>query len=312
MIEKKEYIKLNNSFKPLYTYNYTNRGTGFYSNYNNMILTMAYCLSKHVKYRLYTKGYKLFKGKGWDAVFQPLLPETTSVFHKYFNGKIDYCGEMNFKRRLIQFMQYSYEIITGRFLTYSCFLYCRTFVFYTKHFIIKELGFEGGLRELCSELIDMTYCFNEEYKNKISDMISTIELPTNYIGMHIRRGDKDTEVDLYDTDIYFELAEKLSDCRNVFILTDDYRVIELVKEKYPSWNVSTLTFPYERGFVLKSSTADADRADKELVKVFASLEVISKALHFIGTVSTNPGLFLGMRMDPSKVHYIDSEDWIIT
>ena len=129
--------------------------------------------------------------------------------------------------------------------------------------------------------------------------------------MHIRRGDKDTEVDLFDIDVYFKYAEKLLDCRNVFILTDDYRVIELVKEKFPLWNVSTLTFPYERGFVLKSSTADEDRADKELVKVFASLEIMTKSLCFIGTVTTNPGLFLGMRMDPSRVHYIDSDDWII-
>lgn len=311
MFDKEKYLRLNKSYKPLYTYCYTHRGTGFYSNFNNMILTMAYCLTHHVKYRLYTRGYNLFKGKGWDEIFEPILPETTFIFHRYFNGKSDYCGEMDFKNRLIQFMQYSYELLTGRFLTYSCFEASRSFWFYKGRYTIKELGFDGDLRSLCKELIEMTYCFNDDYKRKINEITNSINIPDKYIGMHIRRGDKDTERELYELSSYFNLAESLSKCRNVFVLTDDYTVIERIRDNYPSWSVTTLTFPYERGFELESSTKDAERADRELIKVFASLEIITKSLHFIGTVSTNPGMFLGMRMDPQKVHYIDSDKWII-
>ena len=54
----------------------------------------------------------------------------------------------------------------------------------------------------------------------------------------------------------------------------------------------------------------ADRA-AQLIRLFASVDTLAEASRFVGTASTNPGMHLGMRMDPSRVRYLDSDRWIL-
>lgn len=305
---RKSYLELNNSFKPTLTYTFK-RG-GFYSAFNNMILSMAYCLKNHIKFRIHSKCYVYFQNKGWNKVFLPFIPESNNKFFNYVNK--DYPPiQYSYKQRIRTILHHSYEMITGNNLMDSVFWQARTYWFAREKFDIPELGLSGDLHDICKYLIEITYQFNEEYTNKIQELIHTIQLPPSYIGMHIRRGDKILEREFKDIDTYFKIASSISDIKDVFILTDDYKVITDIKERYKNWNIYTLTFPYEHGFSLKQSTSNPETMDREMVKVIASLEVLKSSEAFIGTVSTNPGMFLGMIMDTDKVHYIDSTDWVI-
>ena len=45
--------------------------------------------------------------------------------------------------------------------------------------------------------------------------------------------------------------------------------------------------------------------------MFASIDILSRAEYTVGTFSTNPGMFLGMRMAKGKMIGVDYDSWMI-
>lgn len=305
-----KYFELNDSYKPVFTYKWAS--AGFYSEFNNMILSMLWCLTRKVKFRIYCKDYEAFNGDGYTHIFEP-MPETKNVFHHYFNTRSVFCpSDAIGKEKLVVLGALFYKIFTGRGLSCDSFYEARTYWFRKKHFTIPELGIDGDIQHATKILIDIAYRFNEKYEKKIQEMVNPLRLPDKYIGIHVRGGDKVIERRLSSIKEYMDAASKLSVIKDVFIMSDDYTLYEDLVSSYPDYRFYTLTFPYERGFDLRRTHAmPKEQRDQEQVKVFASLQVMSQAELFIGTVSSNPGMFLGMAMDPNKVHYIDSNEWII-
>lgn len=103
-----------------------------------------------------------------------------------------------------------------------------------------------------------------------------------------------------------EAAAKATELRDAFILTDDYRVIETLRRDYPDWTFHTLTRPDERGFVYKQAITDNT---ENWIKLFAAMELITQSQLFVGTVSSNPGMFAGMLMD--NFIYLDAPMWLL-
>ena len=241
------------------------------------------------------------------------MPETKNVFHHYFNTRSVFCpSDAIGKEKLVVLGALLYKIFTGRGLSCDSFYEARTYWFRKEHFMIPELSIDGDIQHATKILIDIAYRFNEKYEMKIQKMINPLHLPDKYIGIHVRGGDKVIERRLSSIKEYMDAVCKISDIKKVFIMSDDYTLYEDLVSSYPDFKFYTLTFPYERGFDLKRThSMPKEQRDQEQVKVFASLRVMSQAEHFIGTVSSNPGMFLGMAMDPSKVHYIDTNEWII-
>lgn len=304
-----KYLNLNNSYR--HTLTYTFGKTGFHSAINNMILTMVFCLKYKIRFRIYADDFIYFPESGWNQIFASQLPQTHNSFFKRYNIKSDLIVNDSLKGRYILLRHHLYQLLTGNNLVSSSFFECRTFWFSKEHFSFPELGIEGDLRDVCKQLASIVYVFNDNYREKMRIMESKICLPDQYVGIHIRRGDKIKEREYESIDNYISLAEKETTIRNAFILTDDFTIIEDLQNKYKGWQFYTLTFPYERGFVIGPSTEDKQRMDNELVKVVTSLDIMSRGQLFIGTVSTNPGMFLGMVMDRDKVKYIDANDWEI-
>lgn len=202
-----------------------------------------------------------------------------------------------------------YQQLTHDYLMDNAFMESRTFWFANEHYCIPELGVDGDLRDLCKVLINIVYQFNADFLARIDAVKNTIDLPKEYVGLHIRRGDKIIERAFNDINDYIKKAMEVTDIRHAFVATDDYAVIEELRVRYKEWSFYTLTQPDERGFVYTpNTTADFD---KNLVKMFAFMDILAKSTHFVGTVSSNPGMFLGMWMDRERVHYVDSSEWII-
>ena len=49
----------------------------------------------------------------------------------------------------------------------------------------------------------------------------------------------------------------------------------------------------------------------KLLQLFASIDILASARYFVGTFSSNPGMYLGMRMDRSHAFSADGDDWRI-
>lgn len=300
------YIKLNNSFKHSLTYSFEN--LGFYSNFNNMILTMAFCLKNRLRFRVYCKNNNIFSPVGWERLFLPMDFETKNPFFAHFNYRKTIVNNNSLNERVHDFINKLYPIITGNNLINSAFTETRTFWFHLEQFKIEELEFNGGLQELCHELINITYNFNEDIKKRILSYTQTINIPEKYISMQIRRGDKDTERKLLPISSYMDKAISSTKLRDAFILTDDYAVIEQLSKNYPCWNFYTLTTPSERGYYYNK---DNVKMEELWIKLFASMEIMRKSDLFIGTISANPGMFMGMAMKKDCSIFVDSNNWII-
>ena len=306
MINKTDYLLLNNTFKHALTYSFEN--LGFYSNFNNMILTMAFCLKNRLRFRVFCKDNDLFAPKGWETLFLPMEFETKNPFFAHFNFRKKLFLGSGLNEWIHMAVNSLYPLLTGNNLVNAAYPDNRTFWFLKEHFEIPELGFSGGLRELCRELVKVTYVFNDEIQSRIDSYVNSIELPEHNVSLHIRRGDKDTERELLPVNLYIEHASHHSDIRDAFVLTDDYTVIEELRATYPDWQFYTLTQPTERGYNYK---ADKGGQRESWLKLFAAIELMSKSDLFVGTVSTNPGMFLGMVMPPEHVEYLDSQEWIL-
>lgn len=307
----RKYLRLNNNFKQSLTYKWGD--AGFYSEFNNMILCMLWCLQNRVKFSVYSKDYFSFNGIGYKYVFKESIPESkNNIINRYINSRALRAGNFGTRSDVHYRLAALYKAFSGNYLLSDVFQTARTMWFRKTEFDIPELNIKGDILSACQTLIQMVYQFNDYFENKIQTMISTLDIPENYIGIHIRGGDKIIERALLGVDEYIEKAKQITTIRNAFIMTDNYLLYEEIKNKYSDWSFFTLTFPYERGYDNnKSIKMPSEQKELELVKVFSSLRILSKSDAFIGTVSSNPGMFLGMIMPQDKVYYIDSPEWII-
>lgn len=320
---KNRYTSLNKSFRKKLVF-HLGCEAGFFSEYNNMILAMLYCLDNKIQFVLYSKDANFGHKKGWEDYFEPFCEESDTfyipfsrasleIFHRNYNIR-NYSEYDNIPFKLKDKIKIKlYKIFNNvSYLTQDIWKTIRSRDMENKHYYIPQLGIDGDIRQACSVLIDLTWRYNKNIKEKIDNLISSLNLPHKYAGFHIRQGDKIQESELIDSLIYLKEAERYSDTKNAFILTDDYTVIEQLRKEQPQWNVYTLCPDTDRGYIFSKFLAqDQTEQQNSYLRLFASVDVISQGAFFVGTVSSNPGMYLGMRLPHDKFHSIDLDDWQI-
>ncbi|MDF9830955.1 hypothetical protein [Parabacteroides sp. PF5-6] len=310
----KKYEQLNAQFSRQLVYR-IGLEAGFFSEYNNMILAMLYCLDHKIQFKLYSKDANFDKENGWTGFFKPFCAEDHTE-----TGKVHYrTANWRFAlKRLFKGQKSAFRSFIPYFLFFKKQLYtqdvfgkCRD-VSPRKHYHIPELGIEGNLQDACARLIELTWRYNEETEIAVDHYKKRNNLPEQYIGLHIRGGDKSEEADLLAVDIYIKKAEALSGIRDTFVLTDDYSIIEKLRQHYPEWTFHTLCDTDERGYFHEKFVEEsAEMKRNKLIKLFASMDILAGASLFIGTFSSNPGMYLGMRMKQDKVYAVDMPSWRI-
>ena len=54
----------------------------------------------------------------------------------------------------------------------------------------------------------------------------------------------------------------------------------------------------------------AEEKDRNMITLFATMEILNRAELFVGTYSSNMGMFMGMR-NPSICRGVDFDHWLI-
>lgn len=308
---REKYYALNKSFKRKFVF-HLGYDAGFFSEYNNMILAMLYCLTHKIQFTLYSEDANFGYQYGWTDYFFPFCDETNDDFHKKYNFRnYDFIQErLGIKDKL---KIKAYKVFNGiNFLSQDLWLLLRDRKNEKNIYNIPEIGIINcSLKDACRELISLTWQYNEITAPEIKNKIRLLNLPEDYIGFHIRRGDKHIEQDLVETSSYLNRAENISNIKNTFILTDDFRVISEIRNKYKEWTIFTFCKESEQGY----DHAKFKKENKSIIKeahlnLFASLDVLNNSTFFVGTFGSNPGMYLGMRMDSAKCISIDI-DWQI-
>jgi len=103
---------------------------------------------------------------------------------------------------------------------------------------------EYSIREYI-ECIKEIFILNDELKKRVEDYIATIG--SEYTSLYVRRGDKITEMALIPIDDILSQTDIIDDGRSIFLQTDDYSVVGIIKDKFPSCKIFTLTSENSKG-----------------------------------------------------------------
>lgn len=299
-----KYKQLNESFQRKLIHHF-GTGNGFYSELNSLLFSTLFCLQNKLRLEIYSKDAAFTFGNGWNEYFDSFCPE----YKNNFIGKRisrDYIN--NHKSNHICYL---YKFLTHNDILNDIYWYCRTGWFEHTHFEIPELGIDGDIRQAMKVIIPIVYRFNKKYAFIISNFINNLKLPERYISLHVRAGDKITERKLITPQNYLEKAKSLSNCHDIFVATDDYRIFEQLRDNNPEYKFYTSTSPEERGNDTEKLFASSkDVIRNNLIEMFASVEIFLQSELFLGTYSSNPGLFVGMQIDDRMVG-MDYDRWLI-
>jgi len=89
------------------------------------------------------------------------------------------------------------------------------------------------------EAVKETFILNDNIQNAIDSYINNIG--GDYTSLYVRRGDKITEMALVPLDDILAQTTITDDGRKIFVQTDDYSIINEMKNKFPSCTIMTLT-----------------------------------------------------------------------
>jgi uncharacterized protein (DUF111 family) len=111
---------------------------------------------------------------------------------------------------------------------------------------------------------------------------------------------------------YLKILDKVTKQDNfpVFIATDDQRIIEEIKNISPERRIYHFIFPEKNGFdMAKFSELSQEQQRHHIIQLLAEIEMLVEADLFIGTYSSNIGMFVGMARNGKEIYGVDADEW---
>lgn len=311
------YTKLNNSFSKKLVFR-IGVDSGYFSNYNNLILALLYCLKHRIKFVLYADHSHFAFQDGWSDFFLPFPSINTNRINKDYNLR-PYIIELSTEPKLQKTIKYQY--ITSVYKTLFGIDYLtqdlwdnhrdQSFVSETIHVPELELH-HAPLLKATQVVIRTFWRYNASSAPIVAGFINSLTLPAEYVSIHIRAGDKFTEANTFDLSEYMIPAERFSRTKQAFILTDDYMIMEQLFAQYPDWQFYSLCESTERGYFHNEFVQQTQEFKyRQHLKLFANMDICAGSTTFIGTYSSNPGMYMGMRIGPERCHCLDFDHWLI-
>lgn len=308
------YKQLNQSFNKTLIF-HLGIDAGFFAEYTGMLNAMLYCLQNKIQFKLYSADANFGHQQGWDDYFVPFCEEVKENFnHTYNTYAITTWRKMiasSLKQKNINLLKWKlkvlYKTIIGTQIAAHTYgkgtLLSHNIKFNPhQHFYIPELGIDGEYLYAFNKMADITWHLNETTTTECSTLIDNLHLPEQYISCQIRGGDKITEVNLLSPDFFASIIRKEMTERNVFVLTDDYRIFEHLQASLTPTPINwyTLCSPEEKGYVNNAFTKiESGKKQKQMIRFLASIQILLRSACFIGSITTGPSLFVLKRLYPN-------------
>lgn len=267
---------------------------GFYSELNNMVIAILFCRRNNIDFSLYSKDANFGIGKGWLDFFKPFCNETCNPIYHFINyrQKPPHGGLRKKVYRIYKIL-HPYTSLTSDL--WNSF---------------HSIDYYNRLQLDAAQIASDIYVFNDKTQKRIDQLKSTLNLPEQYVGFHIRGGDKFIETRLHDVDEYINKTG-IKHGGVAFVSTDDYKNVVMLRERYPSWCFYTLTEKkhsgYQQGMLSKISK---EEKENEMINLFTSVDIMIHADRTYCTYSSNVGMFLGMMMGNRAID-IEDNKWRI-
>lgn len=212
---------------------YSLTGRGLFSELSNLALALVYADYNQEELTVNTRNWNARVEKGWSDYFESVLPNCNGVmcsqYIVYKKGK-PWWGNIYYNPSAF-FRYYIFYIMNRIYLLFhpetelgnEVFLKMRSEDFLEKLEDIRN-DYGSALRKILK--------FNEKTTGYIEKRKSEMNLPVDYIAVHIRRGDKivSREMKELGLSLYIDAVKgKKHISRNVFIATDDGSVTDKLK-----------------------------------------------------------------------------------
>lgn len=305
------YRTLNASFGRKLVY-HVGIDAGFFAEYSYLIAAMLWCLQHKVRFVLYADDANFGHTHGWQDYFEPFCEEVHETFHSRYNRH-----RTPSWRRILRMVKQQRSLNPIKWKLKSLWIDAagsliawRTYGerTYLNHHIdfdpkvsisIPELGIAGDYLLAFNRMTDIVWHLRPEVMAECQRLSQEIALPEHYVSCQVRGGDKVTEVNLLPPEGYIRTLNQVAPGSPVFVLTDDYRLYETLRRLDPDRSWYTLCQPEEKGYVNSTFTRQLGASKAEqMTRFLASMELLIRADHFVGSITTGPSLFVLKRLYP--------------
>lgn len=294
---------------------------GFFSEYCNMLYAFLYCKRNGINFKLYSEDANFGKEKGWQDYFMPYFVEVQESIHHTHNYRFSqkvvttsfrhFLGSL---KRMLIYRDISQYIPYYKFLDSSTTRKIKRAYrldYFTQdiwhdiphHLVMKDLS-------MLHDIDNTIWRYNKNTAFCVCELLNMYELrrfiEEGYVAVHIRRGDKVSEAPNSSIIKYMEAIKEKTNCRNIFVATDDYAVYVELCKSYPDYQFFTLTQNTKNGYQQTDfNSAMPNVRYKETIALFADVEMMSKADLFVGTFTSNVGQYMLIRRNGKKCCMID-------
>ena len=293
-------------------YSLTHRG--LYSELVNLALAKVYADKYNYRLLVNSRNWNSKIDNGLSDWFIPYFEETHSILtyqEKIYNNEKPWIGKIYYNPSA--FWGYWRER-----------LYNKIFKFFNPTALLSKESFqrmhsgdflsqysEGELLNAVSNSFKKFYKYNALTQNSISEKKQYINIPDNYISVHIRRGDKIVTGEMEDINLNFyvdAIRKYRYISNNIYIATDDVTVISYISKKLSDTDIkiyynkeNKLKGFDEKTYNLKSDSVRRD----EVLNMLFDMDMMINSSFFIGTFSSNVGCVVAMYLGLDKCHSID-------
>lgn len=273
---------------------YSLTGRGLFSELSNLALALVYAAYNDEELIVNTRNWNARVEKGWSDYFEPVLPSSNSLMcsqYRIYTKEKPWWGNIYYNPWAF-FRYYVFYVMNRIFLLFhpetelgdDVFIKMRSKEFIEKH---------GNVRDDYSLALKRILKFNLEIIDYIRNKKSELDLPEDYIGVHIRRGDKIVSCEMKEINLaeYIDaIKEQKHISHNVFIATDDASIIENLKPILTTngFNVYFNEGVVEKGFN-ESSFNNKDKRSRymDTLNMLLDMEIMIHSSFFIGTYTSN-------------------------
>jgi hypothetical protein len=314
-------------------YYLTNRG--FFSEIYQLINVIIYCEENNFNLNVCDKNWTYSIKNGLKDYFifndypcingKILSIKKINSFSKFKEHYYIFLFKTNLKHGYISFIFYLCILVTsglkrnddsleifGHIFSYSSWEthWTKITTIYNNKKKVKYKGDFIEVTELKKRLAKRLWNFNDKTNSLINNNIKKIKLPESYIGIHIRKGDKVLlETEDIQLNKYFSIVNSIG-ISHVFISTDDYSIIKIIKQQYPELIIYHLVDEKMNGhFQNKFNLQSKNKIFNDTILLLSEVEILRRSYYYIGTISSNITKYLALlRNDSSKTYSLDRRD----
>lgn len=319
---KEKYETLNCSFDKVMIY-HVGIDAGFFAEYTYMLNAMIYCLVNKIQFRMYADDANFGFERGWEDYFLPFCPLVHDDLHRKYNYHATPSltslwhstmyedkkrGIATFIKMLAWKIKLSLNDFAGKRKARKKYGHSVMFnsdvrSFSQARYVIPELDIDGDYLAAFRRMVDITWHFNDNTNAYKKSLVSELNIPEEFVGCQLRGGDKIIEVgSLLTSEFVIEKLRKLSDIKDAFVLTDDYRLYEQACKAFPDMRFITLCDKAERGYVNSAFTGKRGEGKRQqMLRFLTTVEILKGAKLFAGSITTGPSFFLLKYMQSGAV-----------